>query len=324
MKNYRLFLLKLTNNKWFVYPANKNTTIEELHHDCSIIYEYVKENPILEIEETVFFETSHDINCYVKKNMTLYGIDNVRGGCYSDMTIPSFMLRTIEHELAFSIKTIEDDRLVLNSIKEEYNEILVMKQRLVDSMDIINRIKKDIQTIIMQEPENLSKKYDAYIQTLTKFNKFDQLNPSVFDDLLWLSEKIEKSKECSTSKDDKKRYKEIIAYLPSVYSLYCSIRDDPDEYLLSNKPFEPVIYLKTPNVCFDYFFYHIRSNSIKSTNWSKLESKAKSLVDHFEYMAHVIKNRRDEFDFDLSTYPRDFLKRHFMSLNYIDKAASKN
>lgn len=323
MKNYRLFLLKLKNHKWFIYPANKNTTIEELQHDCSIIYEFIKENPILEIEETVLFETALDINWYVKKIMMLHGIDNVRGGCYSDMTIPSFMLRTVEREFAFTMETIEDDRAVLSSIKEEYNDIVVMRRKLMDAMEVINRIKNEIQTMVSHEPEKLSKKYDGYIKTLTKFNKLDQLNPSVFDDLFWLSEKIEKSKENSITKHDKNRYTQIMEYLPDIYKLYCSIRDDPEEYLLLDKPFEPVIYLTKPNVGLDLFFYHIHKNTTSFTNWNDLENKAQSLISQFEYMAYVIKNRRDEFEFDLSTYPRNFIKRYFMSLDYIEQANKK-
>lgn len=324
MKNYRLFLLKLENNKWFIYPANKNTTKEELQNDCSVIYEFIKENPILEIEEIILFETVLDINYYVKKYMALYGIDNVRGGSYSDTTIPSFMLRTVEREFAFTMETIEDERGLLTSIKEEYNDIVIMRQKLVDTMTIINRIKKDIQEIVLKEPENLSNKYDEYIQTLTKFNKLDELNPTVFDDLRWLSEKIENIRHTFISKSDKNKYTKIIEYLPSVYRLYCSIRDDPDEYLLSDKGFEPAIYLKNPNVGLDLFFYHIHKNTTNSINWASLETKAKSLVDHFEYMAYVIKNRRDELEFDLSTYPPNFVKRYFMSLNYIDQAYTKN
>lgn len=337
MKNYRLFLLKLENNKRFVYPANKNTTKEELQHDCSIIYEFIKENPIIEIEETILFETILDINYYVKKYMMLYGIDNVRGGSYSDMTIPSFMLRTIEHELDLRLETIEDDRAILTSIKEEYNDIVIMRKKLMDAMEIINRIKKEIQTIVLQEPEKLSNKYDAYIKTLTKFNNLDQLTPDVFDDLRWLSEKIGNSKEISINTSDnnrytqrsintpdKNRYKQIMEYLPSIYSLYCSIRDDPEECLLSDKPFDPVIYLKNPNVGLDLFFYHIHKNTTTTTNWNELENKAKSLIAHFEYMAYVVKNRKDEFEFDLSTYPRNFTKRYFMSLDYIKQANTKN
>ena len=112
-------------------------------------------------------------------------------------------------------------------------------------------------------------------------------------------------------------------YLPGIYKLYCSIRDDPEEYLLSDKPFEPVIYLTKPNVGLDLFFYHIHKNSTTSTNWSHLENEALLLVAHFEYMAYVIKNRRDEFEFDLSTYPRDFIKRYFMSLEYIEQASNQ-
>lgn len=320
MNDYELLLLKLENEKWFFYPAKRNITEEQIKKDCRIIYEFVKENPIIEIQQYISFSDTLDIDKYVKRYMKLYGIDNVRGGSYSDLTIPSFMVRTIEHEIGFSIEQIEKDLDILDSIKEEYNDIMLVQSQESKLAEQLSRISSKIQSFITNEPLKLSRKYDEYIILLTKLNKLDEMSPMIFDHLQWLSDKIKDSEFDVINDSDKTKYKDMVKVLKTVYSVFCYIRDDPNEYMLRDSKFSSVIYLKNPNIAFDCFFYH----RCKNVRVDYYEGIAKEVLAEFEYMSYVIKNRKDELEYDLSCYPTDFVKRYFMTLEWVSRSPISN
>lgn len=86
-------ILRLQNNKWFVSSIN------------AVDSNWIRLHPCIAVERTIHI---NDEDVVVRKMMMEYGIDNVRGGSYSRIDLPSFRRRELEYEFAGV-----DDRCVI-------------------------------------------------------------------------------------------------------------------------------------------------------------------------------------------------------------------
>lgn len=92
-----VYILALTNGKWYVgRSADIYKRIEQ--HRSGYGSEWTKLYKMIRVQEIIATNDPFDEDKYVKKYMLKYGIDNVRGGSYSQLIIPDYQLQALDAE----------------------------------------------------------------------------------------------------------------------------------------------------------------------------------------------------------------------------------
>lgn len=90
-----IYVLKLTNNKYYVGKTDNPDLRLKAHIDNSGSTWTKKYKPIKIIE--LFEGDKYDEDKYVQKYMDKYGIENVRGGSYSNIKLSSIQKSSLKH-----------------------------------------------------------------------------------------------------------------------------------------------------------------------------------------------------------------------------------
>lgn len=99
-----LYFVALEDNRMILHASFKRNN-EQILQDCVTLYEFARvyaPTKIVYVLEDIDF---YDVDKYVKMFMNLFGIDETRGGAYTDVVLPDYMLQTLEREL--KIATVE-------------------------------------------------------------------------------------------------------------------------------------------------------------------------------------------------------------------------
>jgi len=99
VKNEWLYILRCEENKWYIGKSgNLSQRLEEHFYDQNGSAWTSKYKPIQLMEiKTVDGEFHEDL--IVKEYMKKYGIENVRGGSYSSITLVDYQLRALNSEM---------------------------------------------------------------------------------------------------------------------------------------------------------------------------------------------------------------------------------
>lgn len=92
-----VYILKCENSKYYVGKTNNVEKRLEDHKNGDVYW--TKINKIIKVEEVVSNVDDFDEDKYVKIYMKKYGIENVRGGSYSQCKIPKNKLSVLKMEL---------------------------------------------------------------------------------------------------------------------------------------------------------------------------------------------------------------------------------
>ncbi len=92
-----LYYVALDNDKLMLHADFKKEN-EEIIEYCEKIYEYVKVNKPTKIVYITEVNDLYDVDRDVKIYMNMFGIENTRGGSYSEIDIPEYLLKAIQHE----------------------------------------------------------------------------------------------------------------------------------------------------------------------------------------------------------------------------------
>ena len=93
-----LYVLQLANGKYYVGTTNDiKRRVEE--HSSGRGSEWTKAHKPVKVIETRRVRDEHDENNTTKDLMKKYGVDNVRGGSYSQVVLPSAYRATLEAEM---------------------------------------------------------------------------------------------------------------------------------------------------------------------------------------------------------------------------------
>lgn len=297
IKPFVLYYLELENQKLFLFaPPIKSSDGDQNKYGhsatimltCQLLFDFVKKNPPIGIVHKTTVYDSCEVDCYVKKNMKLRGIDKVRGGTYSMEVIPDNLLAGIELELLdsnaateqkiandiinkYSDKTINltTERMSLQSAAAEYNSILEKRDQLCNGID-----------------------------------------RTFLTDLEWIRN-YSPSGNRKISVNDRQKYEDVIFKMKSLYFRFTG-------GIYKSTPFP---YLKYPEFVLDTLFFHSHDIS----DLEKFETDKNDILTQFEYMAYCIFNRADEYDFDISTIigeePDIFEMKYNLSMKYFDLLA---
>lgn len=304
-----IYVLLLEKNKIFIHASSSINT-EDIFNEYKLLYDVSLKYPPLTILDSIMITPSNqlimdssshstknlmkknpnifllDINKYVKQYMILYGLDNVRGGNYSDEYLD-------ENTMNFLKKEINTDNF---SHQEE-----ILKQ--------YNEYKKNLQIDNKFEPEEQEKNlfdYEKYTILQNKYNTLKKINDNtnfdtqILNELEWLY-RISKESGHFTYREapeNKERYKKIVSLIKELRKKYEEIVVERyDQQNIS--PY--YVYMKNPEFLFDNFFYH---QNKKDRLFLKDEDGEK-LWELFELLYYTIYNRLQELEFDLSYFPKD-------------------
>ncbi len=99
-----IYVLKLENDKYYV-GKTINVINRLIDHALANGAEWTKIHKPIDIIELVRNVDDFDEDKITKKYMTLYGIDNVRGGSYVTVQLPDYQLKALQTELCTATGT---------------------------------------------------------------------------------------------------------------------------------------------------------------------------------------------------------------------------
>jgi len=174
-----IYILKCQNSKYYVGKTNNIERIRNHFENNGAVF--TKKYKPLSIDKIIENQNDFDEDKFVKEYMSIYGVDNVRGGSYSQLNLDIFQIESLRKEINSSLDlcnncgesghfinecpnkkksnrmkiwTIEEDKYIYNNfIKSEYYPMYEAINKLERSRAaILIRIKN------LQNPEHISYK----------------------------------------------------------------------------------------------------------------------------------------------------------------------
>jgi hypothetical protein len=265
MSNFTIYVLQLENDKWFLHLSSSPR--EYIVLECQTLFDFVKKNTPIRIFETIRCFDKFDINTNVKRYMDSLGIDNVRGGIYSEEVLDELCVQNLKLELSSSLEKYEKKVSIFISLYSKGN---------VTS-------------------EDFNKKINEYGSLLD--SGYNNINREFFVDLQWLTDRISdenaayvvrKPGICTVSCLDNQRYMKLLKTMEIVYKLYFNL--DEDNIKVVSTPL-----IKRPLYLLDNFFY----NHYGVNDWNNGIDEALELIRRYEFMGYTLINIIDGLEFDL-------------------------
>uniref|UniRef100_A0A6C0JJZ0 Uncharacterized protein n=1 Tax=viral metagenome TaxID=1070528 RepID=A0A6C0JJZ0_9ZZZZ len=269
-----LYYLELENQKLFLFTfpetsdmlINENDNSATIMLQCQLLFDFVKKNPPLGIVHKVTVHDFCEVDCYVKKNMKQYGLENVRGGTYSMEVIPDTLLEALRLELSDSIR-LSTQQLIINNLFKKY---------------------KDDKSVSIDEIKN---KIDEYNEILKKRHDLcGGLERTFLTELEWIRNFVPNS-HGKISTFDRQKYKDILLKMKCLNANFSQQKDG----------FQDIAQLKYPEFVLDTLFFHSHHLKTNLNLRKKYEIEKENLLSKFEYMAYWMINRAEEYEFDLTT-----------------------
>ena len=317
MSEFKLYAIELENKKVFLQVS---TPIREqlLFQQCRVMVKFVHNNPPIKIIHTIDLDDVLKVNYWVKYFMRYYGIDNVRGGNYTDEILSPESMQFLRKEIGETFDKYEDDVEVFENVLAEYNDKKLDKE---EKERLENRLSdyKNRQKLL-----DYSLVYDGLLEDLGWIKNEITNTRMIYD----VPDKIKKGRGFNVLSNyysinricvntyDKDRYKIILKKLKDFIVNYYSITSKDEnikqyccDAYLRNKlnsfvetKFDNDALLINPAFTLDNFFLHPHI----IMNWSFQVKLVDELIDKWISMYYSIKNWRDEIEFDLLSYPKDF------------------
>jgi len=93
-----IYILKLRGDKYYVGKSeNPQKRVDQ--HLAGIGSAWTKKYPPIKVEKTISGASPFDEDRYVKEYMSTYGVDNVRGGSYTQISLGDDVIAQIEKEI---------------------------------------------------------------------------------------------------------------------------------------------------------------------------------------------------------------------------------
>jgi hypothetical protein len=294
--NTRLYVVELSNNKIFlfvttVYDNNKNDKQIEL--ECQLMYDFVRKNLPIISSKSIKIIQDLEVDFFVKKYMRYYGIDNVRGGSYCNSELTTTEHQFISNELKYNL---------IEECSKQYilREIIIKYENTQEKTDELHRLQTEL---------------IEFNRIKTKLSLL-KLSRDIIDDIEWIRDRIVyykknvendiiNSSNSMTSNPDKTRYRIILQNLKNIKQIFQQHSGKEIDY-------NPIIYINRPDIILDKVLYHAHN-----VNLNNESVYAVNILKYYEYMAYFLINRKEELEFDLSTYPKNMEEITTYSIEYI-------
>jgi hypothetical protein len=252
----QIFVLELKNDKWFLHISN-NESYKFVNFECRALYEFVRKNPPIGIFESLPIFNKFEINTLTKKYMEYYGIDNVRGGIYSDEILPDYLKKSLELEFSQSLNNYQNKVSIFDN---------VYKKPTITSDDFVNE-------------------HNSYMELINM--GYNEITRDFISELEWLENIILYQDNYIISKEDIKKYRQLLKKMIVVQQKYFQLNEDKIKLELTPN-------IKYPEFVFDFFIYHKNNNR----DWEKDKTKALDVLKNYELMGYTIINILDCMEFD--------------------------
>lgn len=291
-----LFVILLEQHKRFLFPVFEETTKSEsqLLLEIEIRFPFVRTYKPLYIESKLEIDTVIDMDKYVKYYMLFFGVDNVRGGTYSESKLSEPLEQTLLCEfntVATADEMPPDVSDIIHRYAFEDLDTITIKNDKLQLLENLSNYRKEKEIYdklkTCESFENCSKQLN-WLKT-TCYNQYDRRPNNSF-----LSKQI-----CL---ENDRKYKEILRTLRKIYesALHLQIPDcDTDN-----------VFIHYPRFILDSFIYNHNNMDI-------------NLMEHickkYEYMSNYIENRTIEAKFDMDSWGKHFEWKIESSLYLLDK-----
>jgi hypothetical protein len=303
---FLLHVVSLTDNKLFLHVSH--TSIDNnarILLECEVMHEYVRKYKPLRILESVVLRQDTEIDFFVKKYMKHYGIDNVRGGTYSDIELTDNDKQFILREQKMTLEEMESKSKTMTSIFDEYGDISLLS---------IDELKDELSKAT--HSQSLYDNETAMLRNYTIGYNNIETSRVFLADLKWLMNTAAKNILHYTSHTGHtyhmpdnvtQTYMQILNKMKALYTIFYTYQDD------IGMKYEPRIHLYKPETVLDVFFYHYHEKQ----DWIKCTEQLVALLDYYEYIFYCIICRIDEYIFDVGTYPPDFAFANQYRIQYL-------
>lgn len=99
IRHFHLYVLRLTNDKYYIGISHKNIFERFSQHKQGKGAEWTKIYKPIDIIESFRTNNIFEEDKYTKMYMNKFGIENVRGGSYSNIKLKEYQIKAIELEL---------------------------------------------------------------------------------------------------------------------------------------------------------------------------------------------------------------------------------
>lgn len=311
---FLLHVLLLTEDKLFLHGSSTTSTDDSvILLECEIMHEYLQKYKPLRILESIALRQTCEIDFFVKKYMKCYGIDNVRGGSYTAMTLTDDEKKFIQREHMMTIETMQSKCAAMSTVFNEYKDIGTW------SLDKINN-----------EMSLVTRRQSLYDNEKTMLNKLSigknniRTDRIFLTDLKWVLNQCAKNTQqqtlpttkstfASLNRDTIAKYKQILNKMKALYAIF-------SEHIDVEIKYDPRIHLYAPETLLDVFFFHYHQVS----HWETYMVQLINLIEYYEYIFYCVITRIDEYKFDVNTYPPDFENVNRYRINYLQKCIDSN
>lgn len=302
-----IYVLELEDKRFFVhsilsnnglYPRQQSqfdsisSNINEVLRTCSSLYDYVNKYRPIQIVETIYSADPLQIDRFVLSYMIKYGIENVRGGSYSELVLPDYMAKSAETQIAVMSTMTGEVSAMIDELVVCSAESLAKEVAEFDKYEVLR---------------------EHFISLVGNVLDYDMVR----DDLIWLECLIEENKwrpirSVAQKTEIFNRYSRLIEFLKALPGLYDKMarfkRDngEPECIYFDTKG----LYFKNPEFIFDSVVLH----SGKTSDW----------LIHYrevEHMFYILFNWVKEAEFELNSKPADWaqcikMKKRYLAYTY--------
>ena len=124
---YNLYVIRLEDERYFIHVQSAETlydaNTDKIMNNCVLLYDYVKQYKPKEIADIVYQIDFLYIDRFVLNYMQMYGIDYVRGGSYTDLILPEYLLLSLSDQFKTMTSLPYEIQSKINNIDKPVNSV---------------------------------------------------------------------------------------------------------------------------------------------------------------------------------------------------------
>jgi hypothetical protein len=304
-----IFVFKLSNGKYFLYPKELDTenptteTIFTCKFECELYYDFVKENlPFVSTHDILYNVDEYDIDKYVRKYMNQYGITNVRGGNYYQSVLSMDQTNALLTDMKpCTVELFQN----IGIIYEELKNLIYCINTTEDAKNELYKYEKDWELYQKEMKEYHDTRFFQYL------NKTYTIDEDVLIKINDMKSFINDTYDFIYSPDE---YRELLIYLRQLYKIYSKLETDT---LIDHSC--PKLYLYQPNVVFDKWVFESLGGWKNIPITEKQKTEGNNLCEIFTYIYYKVINHIDQLTFDYYSYPTLFEVIYPRKLYYLKR-----